>query len=178
MSEVIGISKEDYDPQVNSIRYFFEEVKNKLNSLQQNWNKFLFLDSFKLRNPEVLVLRKQPKEEVVVEKTSLPQEDKLNYSGGIGLDGDRSIKLGGRRALYKDRIVQDCNEAGIIVVTVEVGQDGRVLSAIPGTEGSTSSKECLFQPAMRAALNTRFNPDTNAPQKQKGTITYNFKLSE
>ena len=178
-AEVFGISEDKvvYGNQVNSIQTFLKGVKDKIYSLQENWNKFLLLDYFIIGTPDVLVLQKLPKKDNIEEITTKPHNKKLNYFEEIGLDGDKNYKLGGRRALIKTKYVQDCNESGLIVVTVEVDQDGRVLNATLGTEGTTSNKDCLMEPAKRAALSTIFNPDKNAPQKQIGTITYSFKLS-
>ncbi|MCF4102211.1 energy transducer TonB [Gillisia sp. M10.2A] len=100
------------------------------------------------------------------------------YGNGSGLDGDGNYRLGGRRALNKERIVQDCNESGLVVVQIEVNQNGQVTRAIPGVKGTTNNAACLLDPARRAALATKFNSDSNAPSKQVGTIIYNFKLSE
>jgi periplasmic protein TonB len=100
------------------------------------------------------------------------------YGNGSGLDGDGNYRLGGRRALNKEKIVQDCNESGIVVVQIEVNQSGQVVRAIPGVKGTTNNAACLMDPARRAALATRFNSDSKAPSKQVGTIIYNFKLSE
>lgn len=100
------------------------------------------------------------------------------YGNGQGLDGDGNYRLGGRKALNKERIVQDCNESGIVVVQIEVNQNGQVTKATPGVKGTTNAASCLLDPARRAALATRFNSDSNAPSKQTGTIVYNFKLSD
>lgn len=100
------------------------------------------------------------------------------YGSGSGLDGDGNYRLGGRRALNKEKFVQDCNESGIVVVRIEVNRDGQVINATPGVKGTTNSASCLTEPAKRAAMATRFNSDDNAPSRQVGTIIYNFKLSE
>lgn len=100
------------------------------------------------------------------------------YGNGAGLDGDGNYRLGGRRALNKEKFVQDCNESGLVVVRIEVDRTGRVTSATPGVKGTTNSSSCLTDPARRAAMATRFNSDDNAPSRQVGTIIYNFKLSE
>jgi outer membrane biosynthesis protein TonB len=100
------------------------------------------------------------------------------YGSGSGLDGDGNYRLGGRRALNKEKFVQDCNESGIVVVRIEVNQSGQVINATPGVKGTTNSASCLTDPARRAAMATRFNSDNNAPSRQVGTIIYNFKLSE
>lgn len=103
---------------------------------------------------------------------------KSYYGTGKGLDGDGNYRLGGRKALNKKKITQDCNESGIVVVKIEVDQNGKVTKATPGMKGTTNSASCLLQPAKQAALATLFNRDANAPVKQTGTIIYQFKLSE
>lgn len=100
------------------------------------------------------------------------------YGTGKGLDGDGNYRLGGRKALNKEKFVQDCNESGIVVVKIEVNQNGQVVRATPGMKGTTNSASCLMEPAKRAAMATRFNKDAKAPIKQTGTIIYQFKLSE
>jgi len=103
---------------------------------------------------------------------------KSYYGTGKGLDGDGNYLLGGRKALNKQKYIQDCNEEGIVVVSIEVDRNGKVIKATPGVRGTTNNSPCLKDPAKRAALATRFNPDNDAPTKQIGKIIYNFKLSE
>ncbi len=100
------------------------------------------------------------------------------YGTGKGLDGDGNYQLGGRKALNKEIFVQECNEAGIVVVSIEVDRSGKVISATPGVRGTTNNSKCLTDPAKRAALATKFNSDDKAPAKQIGKIIYNFSLSE
>ncbi len=100
------------------------------------------------------------------------------YGTGKGLDGDGNYLLGGRKALNKEKFVQDCNEAGTVVVSIEVDRTGRVISATPGVRGTTNNSRCLTDPARRAAMATRFNADDKAPAKQIGKIIYRFSLSE
>ncbi len=103
---------------------------------------------------------------------------KSYYGNGIGLDGDGNYRLGGRSALNKAKETQKCNEAGKVVVSIEVDRSGRVISATPGVRGTTNNSRCLLEPAKKAALATRFNADQNAPSKQIGKIIYNFTLSD
>lgn len=103
---------------------------------------------------------------------------KAYYGTGMGLDGDGNYRLGGRKALNKEKFVQDCNESGVVVVQIEVNRNGDVIRATPGMKGTTNNAACLMDPAKRAALATRFNSDSKAPARQVGTIIYNFKLSE
>lgn len=103
---------------------------------------------------------------------------KSYYGTGKGLDGDGNYLLGGRKALNKEKFVQDCNEAGTVVVSIEVDRYGKVTSATAGVRGTTNNSKCLLEPAKRAALATRFNSDDKAPAKQIGKIIYRFSLSE
>ena len=103
---------------------------------------------------------------------------KSYYGNGKGLDGDGNYLLGGRKALNKKKFVQDCNEAGIVVVSIEVDRNGNVINATPGVRGTTNNSKCLLNPSKRAALATKFNEDAKAPSKQIGKIIYRFSLSE
>lgn len=103
---------------------------------------------------------------------------KSYYGKGKGLDGDGNYRLGGRKALTKTKYTQDCNESGVVVVRIEVDKNGNVLKATPGAQGTTNSAACLLNPAKRAALDTKFNKDSNAPLRQVGYITYEFRLSD
>tara|TARA_B100001059_G_scaffold233584_1_gene273962 strand:+ start:1053 stop:1823 length:771 start_codon:yes stop_codon:yes gene_type:complete len=103
---------------------------------------------------------------------------KSYYGTGKSLDGDGNYLLGGRKALNKKKFLQDCNEAGIVVVSIEVDRAGSVIDATPGVRGTTNNSKCLLDPAKRAALATKFNKDGKAPFKQIGKIIYRFSLSE
>ncbi|RXG24737.1 energy transducer TonB [Leeuwenhoekiella aequorea] len=100
------------------------------------------------------------------------------YGTGKGLDGDGNYQLGGRKALSKPKRVQECNEAGIVVVSIEVDRNGNVTKATPGVRGTTNNSRCLLDPARAAALATKFNGDSDAPSRQIGKIVYKFSLSE
>lgn len=100
------------------------------------------------------------------------------YGQGKGLDGDGNYRLGGRRALNKQKYTQDCNESGVVVVEIKVNQNGQVVRAKPGVKGTTNTSNCLLEPARQAALDTKFNTDAKAPSTQTGYIIYEFKLSE
>ena len=99
------------------------------------------------------------------------------YGTGKGLDGDGNYLLGGRKALNKPRNPQECNEQGVVVVSIEVDRNGKVISARPGVKGTKNNTKCLLDKAKENALATKFNPDSNAPIKQIGKIIYDFKLS-
>ena len=100
------------------------------------------------------------------------------YYGSTGSDGDKNYNLAGRDALSRPIEKPECNEEGIVVVSIEVDNTGKVIKAIPGVKGSTNTAKCLMDPAKAAALKTKWNADPNAPNKQRGTIVYRFSLSE
>jgi len=91
-------------------------------------------------------------------------------TGGYGLSG-RSLK--GREVVQ-----QDCNQAGRVVVRIEVDRSGKVISATPGVKGTTNNDPCLLEPARKTAFLHRWNADSEAPQKQVGFVVVNFKLGQ
>jgi outer membrane biosynthesis protein TonB len=95
------------------------------------------------------------------------------YSLG-GKDSDGNYRLSGRTVVKKPKYAANCEE-GTIVVQIEVNQEGVVVKATPGVKGSTSQEPCLMNPAKKAAMETRFNPNPEAAEIQIGTIVYVFK---
>jgi TonB family protein len=63
-----------------------------------------------------------------------------------------------------------------VVVKVTVDKNGLVKNAEAGVRGSNTADPDLIAAARRAALQARFNVDSNAPDVQTGTITYRFVL--
>jgi len=100
------------------------------------------------------------------------------YYGNKGSGEGGNYNLAGRKALSKPIEKPDCQEEGIVVVSIEVDKTGRVIRAIAGVKGSANTAPCLLKPAKAAALKTKWNADGKAPSKQKGTIIYQFSLSE
>ena len=101
--------------------------------------------------------------------------DATNYEGSGGL-GDEGVgyDLGGRGAKHLPKPAYDSDEQGKVVVDIKVDRNGKVVSAIAGAKGTTISDLRLRRLAEEAALRSVFSPDPNAPERQKGTITYNF----
>ena len=102
-----------------------------------------------------------------------------NGSGNGGGNGSGSgYYLGNRKALNKPTPVNICgNEYGRVAVQVNVDRNGNAISVVPGVQGTTNSDSCLLQQAKKAALETKWEPDSNAPEKQVGKIIYNFTLN-
>ena len=100
------------------------------------------------------------------------------YYGNTGKSGDPNYNLAGRAALTKPKEQPNCEEEGIVVVSIEVDKEGKVINAVSGVKGTTNSANCLLKPAREAALKTTWNADPNSPTKQKGTIIYKFSLTK
>jgi len=100
------------------------------------------------------------------------------YYGKAGNGRGGNYQLGGRAPLSKPKPEYICNEEGVVVVQISVNRSGKVISATPGARGTTNSASCLLDKAKAAALKTRWESDSNAPDKQVGKIVYNFKLTE
>ena len=98
--------------------------------------------------------------------------DQGSRSGDIGISYD----LGGRSILSLPAPKYDSQRTGRVVVGITVDRNGRVTEATPGLKGSTTLDEYLLRVSKEAALQVRFEPNSDAPVVQKGTITYNFML--
>lgn len=100
-----------------------------------------------------------------------------SYYGKAGKGSGGNYNLGDRKPILKPIPVYDCNEEGLVVVRIEVDNSGNVISANAGVKGTTNSAPCLLQRAKDAALKTTWQSDINAPNKQIGSIIYNFSIS-
>ena len=72
--------------------------------------------------------------------------------------------------------VYQCIGEGIVEVKIAVDQRGRVVQADVEKPGDDFNQICLAEAARKAALQTLFNADFDAPVRQQGTITYHFQL--
>jgi hypothetical protein len=97
-------------------------------------------------------------------------------SGG-GSGGGTGYSLGNRKAISKPAPKYTCNETGKVVVEVSVDRNGRTIDAIAGIKGTTNTARCLLDQARIAAMNTRWDASSDAPEKQVGKIVYNFNLN-
>ena len=65
------------------------------------------------------------------------------------------------------------SSSGRVVVTIKVGQDGKVISAIPDAAGSSSANPCMIEQAVKYAKLSRFDYSA-AEVSQTGKIYYTF----
>ncbi len=102
------------------------------------------------------------------------------YGSGSGNgtgNGNGNYQLGNRKAINKPQPKYICDEQGIVVVQISVDQSGTVTSANAGIRGTTNAARCLLDQAKIAAMNTKWQSDPAAPEKQVGKIIYSFKLT-
>lgn len=101
------------------------------------------------------------------------------YGGGNGggSGNGSGYSLGNRKAISKPAPKYTCNETGKVVVEVSVDRNGKTIDAIAGIKGSTNTAKCLLDQARIAAMNTRWDASSDAPEKQVGKIVYNFNLN-
>jgi TonB family protein len=97
-----------------------------------------------------------------------------NYEGSGGKGNGISYDLGGRGARSLPKPTYNSPEQGKIVVSIKVNRGGKVTYASAGAKGTTISEINLRQQAESAARRTQFAPDADAPEEQRGTITYVF----
>jgi len=97
-----------------------------------------------------------------------------NYTGNGGTGNGISFDLGGRGSRSLIKPTYNSPEQGKIVVSIKVNREGRVTYASAGAKGTTISEINLRQQAEDAARRTIFVADPDAPEEQRGTITYIF----
>lgn len=66
-----------------------------------------------------------------------------------------------------------CQGGGEVTVNATLSRNGNVTSASVD-RASSSTDRCLCEMAVEAALASRFNIESSAPERHKGTITYMF----
>jgi TonB family protein len=100
-----------------------------------------------------------------------------NGGGGTGHDvsgNGLSYNLNGRSATSLPKPRTNKQETGKVVVQIMVDQQGNVISAVAGGRGTTLMDTNIWRTCEQAAKKAKFTPKTNAPDEQRGTITYKF----
>ena len=95
-------------------------------------------------------------------------------SGGEGGGSGISFSLEGRGSTSLPKPTATSTENGTIVVTIMVDQEGNVVSAKAILRGTTLRDTNLWRRCEQAAKKSKFTAKPDAPELQKGTITYKF----
>lgn len=100
--------------------------------------------------------------------------DSDNTEGEGGTGNGISFSLGGRKSKHLPKPEYNSEDQGKVVVTIYVDRYGNVKRANAGARGTTVTDQRLQKVAQEAAMRAKFSTDPEAPEVQKGTITYNF----
>ena len=84
-----------------------------------------------------------------------------------------TVYVGKSSVSYNIKGRYKCEFGGKIVVAVVVNRQGRVIKA-EVVDAESNKDDSLREVAVDAALKSEFNVDEKAPERQTGTITYNF----
>lgn len=68
----------------------------------------------------------------------------------------------------------DFSESGLVVVSIEVNNEGKVVNAVAGADGTTLRSAMLWTKCRKAAQEAIFEAKGNADDTQSGTIAYVF----
>ena len=93
---------------------------------------------------------------------------------GPGKGGGISYKLDNRQVKSIPKPNYNSKDEGIVVVDIWVDKKGNVTKAIAGARGTTTTNNSLWKLAVDAAKRAKFDVKADAPEEQKGQITYNF----
>jgi outer membrane biosynthesis protein TonB len=95
---------------------------------------------------------------------------------GDGIGPGISYNLEGRSMILMKKPEFTIQREGIVVVEITVDRNGKVINATPGKQGSSIADKTLWDAAKKAALESKFNLKSDAPDLQIGKISYHFKL--
>ncbi len=122
--------------------------------------------------------RDQILEKMKIEEQNKTPEKKEKDKKETRFTGRSNIEyfIKNRRDLFIANPLYTCPDymKGLIVIDVEVDQNGNVVTAKYNKKKSGVDFKCLIDTAINAAYESYFNSDSSAPSLQKGYITYNF----
>ncbi len=96
------------------------------------------------------------------------KNDKQNYQGATYIKYNLKDR-------YEQKLIiptYKCEGYGKVLVKIYVNKKGDVTKAT--VISSSNENDCLNKTAINAALNSKFDENINAPEKQVGTISYTF----
>ncbi len=108
-----------------------------------------------------------------------PDGNGLGNSGfGDGASGPDGVSyvLSGRKVQKLPDIEDNSRSVGKVVVRIVVNREGKVIKAVPGQVGSTSTETNLLEKSKDGALRTKFSARLDGPEEQYGTMTFVYKF--
>ena len=147
----------------NSSAQVEDYVNDILEELKEEGNGRYKAKRDKFYNQDSLQLLRDRKEQ------ELDSMRSTFYSG----ESSVSYNLKDRYAKFLPIPVFKCENGGKVVIQIWVNPRGIVQKAVV-IESLSESDEALQNVALDAARRSRFNSKSDAPERQKGTITYNF----
>ena len=151
------------DEQLSTDKYV-DEIENELDKGRS--------EEYRELEERLRELEELSQEELIMEGDEIP-ENQIDepFQGPTNIHYDLEFRYHWGRLPVP---VYQCIGEGIVEVKIAVDQRGRVIQAEIDKPGDSFNQICLAEAARKAALQTRFNADFDAPVRQQGTITYHF----
>ena len=135
-----------------------------------------YLASGSLEGTIIIWSEEDDKETVEINYNSLFKGGRVKKgSGGDGVGGGPSFSLAGRGAKSWGKISSSSEQVGNVVVEIKVDKDGNVIEAKAGQRGTTLWDSNLWRECEQAVRKSKFTANPDAPEVQKGTVTYIFR---
>ena len=93
---------------------------------------------------------------------------------GPGKGNGISFAMKDRRPISLPKPKYNSAEQGKVVVAIIADKQGNIIRATAGVQGTTTSNQQLWKEAEAAAKRSKWTAKPDAPEEQKGTITYVF----
>jgi hypothetical protein len=150
------------DEQLSTEKYV-DEIENELDKGRS--------EEYRELEERLRELEELSREELIMEGDEIP-ENQIDepFQGPTNIHYDLEFRYHLRLPVP----VYQCIGEGIVEVKIAVDQMGRVIQTEIEKPGDSFNQICLAEAARKAALQTRFNADFDAPVRQQGTITYHF----
>lgn len=116
---------------------------------------------------ELIDSKRNPEVEKIPEKQAVSEE-------AVKGETNISYKLENRYDTYIKVPVYMCQNGGEVTVNIAVNKSGKVVAAKVDHQTTSTADACLLKQAESAAMSTRFNSASDAPELQRGSITFRF----
>ena len=145
------------------------ETKGKLNFLYSKSENLIYIPQEKSKQE---IITKKDTLNIRNEATNNALENLLQKSKK---NNDPNVNSSKRTLIFKATPEYNCSEEGKVTIEIEIDKNGNVLKAFNNYKGTTTNSKCLIDASLKAASNSKWNKDENAPEIQMTNITYNYK---